>query len=943
MMEVPAGAKPSDDDASGKLLVTCICSAKFRVKAELAGKKIKCPKCAQGLTVPGAPDQPTVTVSGRLSRPQLPETKSFADMAADLESQPPLVNEPVELKERLNKGKLKKLTTAIEKKNGEGKAEAELRRQAVLEVGKTADVRAAVMLIPLASDYWISVREGVAEALGMLRDPAGVPTLVRLLGDDVPDVKRDAVVSLGKIGDARAVRPLLDIALQEPLFRFTAGEAITCIGKSAVPILLQILNEEDPGRSLEAIIVLGRIKDPEATEPIAGMLSHRFAIIRGHAAESLGMIGDARSAPSLIRALSDHDAVVRAQAAAALQKVGDVRAVPALMKLLVDEDLDVCARAATTLGELGDRRAAAALVPLLERAEPEVRGAAADALGKLADEIAAEPLTRLFHDDTESVRLKAVSAFRQFRSASATAPLLLLLDDANVQIRQRAVDSLGEIGNAGSLDRLLVALRADSAVEVRMAAAKALGLLKSPKALKALEEALDDDLTVRCRAISALGDIGDASSLPALLAMLKDPTPEVRYHASQSLAEIGHQNSRKPLEDLLGDDNPMVRRGAAKALIKLGDPRGEKLLEEASARKKLSPGAKLSAMVPDWLVGIASPASAGGQLTLLGSAALVTVGLLVWFAGPAVGRFFKPAQRLAVRGKVNSVALSFDGKRMLTGRSRGTAEIWDVASGRRQEEIVLDSNNPVTGIAISPDGQTVYCTYAKNLERRTAGRRELLVTHTGGSFNRLLTLGDGKRALACSFDGGAYVVNLESGKLETSLILNSAGMTSFDMSPDGSLLAWGDNAGLVSVFDLAKSSVTTTFQLGKVSISSVAISGDNKLIAASNATVKIAVWDLATNKSMLSLAMETRGASPYSWMQFHPQQPLTILAVAGRSIEAISMESGSVENYGVARLGPTEFVAIDGKAQFLACGGSEEDPVWIVDLPAKKLASKLNR
>lgn len=810
--------------------VTCVCESKFRVKSSLAGRKVRCPKCGQGLTVPASEGQPTATVSGRIARPALPEERSFADRAAELEQQAPIVAEPAALKEVLGKSRLKKFAGQIEKKNGEGKPEAELRRKAILDLAETLDARATALLIGLAADYWISVREAVAEGLGVLRDPQGVPTLIRLLGDEVPDVKRDAVVSLGKIGDARAVRPLLDVALQEPLFRFTAGEAIAKIGKAAVPVLLQILQEDDAGRTLEAIIVLGRIKDPSAAEPIAAMLNHRFTIVRSHAVESLGLIGDPKSATPLIRMLSDPDAIVRAQTAAALQKVGDKRAVPGLLKLLTENDLDVCTRAAATLGELGERQAAPGLLPLLERPEPEVRCAAADALGKIGDEMAAEPLTQLFYDSDETVRLKAVSAFRKFRSASAVTPLLLLLDDGNVQIRQRAVDALGEIGNLAALDRLIVTLRADSATEVRMAAAKALGQFKSPKALKSLEEALDDDLTVRCRAISALGDIGDASSLPALLAMLKDPTPEVRYHASQSLAEIGHQNSRKPLEELLGDDNAMVRRGAAKALIKLGDPRGEALLEQAAAQKRKSAGERFASLTPDWILGLVSLESAGGQLVILGLAVSLLLAGGIWFGGGLVSGLFERQSFAVVRGNVMSITFAPDGQAVAVGRSQGLLEIWDPKSGAKSKSIQVPEAAPTQGVVYGSDGKSIILFCGTKVYR-----------YADGAFQPLTPLPAGLRFLGCksptevavsySADGTVFVWDLSNGAVKSAYKIDVPKVAGFAARADATQLALCSGQGKVYIVDAATGAVTKEFSLpaGK-SARALAYTGDGSIL-----------------------------------------------------------------------------------------------------------------
>ncbi|MDX1967662.1 MAG: HEAT repeat domain-containing protein [Planctomycetaceae bacterium] len=914
------------------------------MKLSLAGKKIKCPKCGQGLTVPASEGQPTATVSGRIARPTLPEDRSFADRAAELEQQAPIVAEPAALKEVLGKSRLKKFAGQIEKKNGEGKPEAELRRKAILDLAETLDARATALLIGLASDYWISVREAVAEGLGVLRDPQGVPTLIRLLGDEVPDVKRDAVVSLGKVGDARAVRPLLDVALQEPLFRFTAGEAIAKIGKAAVPVLLQILQEDDAGRTLEAIIVLGRIKDPSAAEPIAAMLSHRFTIVRSHAVESLGLIGDPKSATPLIRMLSDPDAIVRAQTAAALQKVGDKRAVPGLLKLLAENDLDVCTRAAATLGELGERQAAPGLLPLLERPEPEVRCAPADALGKIGDEMAAEPLTRLFHDADESVRLKAVSAFRKFRSASAVTPLLLLLDDANVQIRQRAVDALGEIANPAALDRLIVTLRADSATEVRMAAAKALGQFKSAKALKSLEEALDDDLTVRCRAISALGDIGDASSLPALLAMLKDPTPEVRYHASQSLAHIGHQNSRKPLEELLGDENPMVRRGAAKALIQLGDPRGDKLLEDVA--KTPSPNRmtlpSLSS-VPDWVAGVFFPSSPAGMQLLIGLPVLLLLITGFWFSGSLFKNFFSPPSVLVLRGNVSSLGLTPDGSRLAVGRTAGLLEIWDAKSGSiEMSREIPRTGGEVFGVAFNKDGSSVLLISGNEAYQFSDNQFRALTSLPAPV--KFFSWRTGSSSATCfSNNGVASIWDLESAAVQSTFQLPINQPVAFSASGDAGRFAVATYAKTVVLVDTLKAAVHAEVSTGKAAALDLVFTADNSTVVTIDGDNLVTAIDFASAKVTGRTVLDFRIGRADRILCLSNQKSQVLVCQGSRLLTLSIPDMSVIREISTTAGLITSVVAISSDGATIAGGSRDESPVMVMDAVEGKLKATFDQ
>lgn len=177
----------------------------------------------------------------------------------------------------------------------------------------------------LKDDDW-EVREGAAEALGMIGPDAreAVPALIKTFdaikhGDYDPDVvaatkalgkiggqpaiatliralnyydvRDEAAEGLGNIGEPKAVPGLLNIAKTDKGFaRYTAVEALTKIGKPAIPALIEVL----------------RVGDWD---------------LRGRTAEALGEIGDNTAVPALNEALKDKDKNVRQAAAKALEKL----------------------------------------------------------------------------------------------------------------------------------------------------------------------------------------------------------------------------------------------------------------------------------------------------------------------------------------------------------------------------------------------------------------------------------------------------------------------------------------------------------------------------------------------------------------------------------------------------------------------------------------------
>ncbi|MFB0563700.1 MAG: HEAT repeat domain-containing protein [Candidatus Lokiarchaeia archaeon] len=137
-----------------------------------------------------------------------------------------------------------------------------------------------------------------------------------------------------------------------------------------------------------AAMFLGRMGDRRAVEPLIRVLKDKGSDIRQWAAYALGELGDLRALDPLLQALRDTEWEVRKKATIALGKLGDVSAVEPLIQVLNDENWEVRWRAAEALGKLGDGRAAEHLVLLLREKDPrdeegEVLRAAAEALDKL--------------------------------------------------------------------------------------------------------------------------------------------------------------------------------------------------------------------------------------------------------------------------------------------------------------------------------------------------------------------------------------------------------------------------------------------------------------------------------------------------------------------------------------------------------------------------------
>lgn len=173
-----------------------------------------------------------------------------------------------------------------------------------------------------------------------------------------------------------------------------------------VAALGPMLADPDPRVRKSAVIALGRMMCPEATEALCRLLDDATEGVRVLTCQALGRAADPESVPSLVAHVHDPSAEVRAGVLWAFANVaahggpGGTTADPAVraalftpvVVLAFDPDDGVRADAAAVLGTLRDDRTADALLALLDDACPRVRANACASLGLLDDAAGLEAL-----------------------------------------------------------------------------------------------------------------------------------------------------------------------------------------------------------------------------------------------------------------------------------------------------------------------------------------------------------------------------------------------------------------------------------------------------------------------------------------------------------------------------------------------------------------------
>jgi len=182
-----------------------------------------------------------------------------------------------------------------------------VRREAVITLGEMGDERCVEPLARALRDGDWQVREVAIEAMGQVGSPA-VETLLKLLRDW--EVRKYAIAALGKIRDERVLDPLM-LQLRNDEFKDDAINALVELGGPAVEKLIAALRDKDENVRKSAVLALGRIKNGEAIDPLIEMLGDQDWFTRLTAAAALESIGDERGREAIKPLLKDSDMVVK--------------------------------------------------------------------------------------------------------------------------------------------------------------------------------------------------------------------------------------------------------------------------------------------------------------------------------------------------------------------------------------------------------------------------------------------------------------------------------------------------------------------------------------------------------------------------------------------------------------------------------------------------------
>ncbi len=185
------------------------------------------------------------------------------------------------------------------------------------------------------------VRKEVIEALVRHgKDTTGA--LIRKLNSDDIEIRRAAIIALGRIGDPRCVPELIGILTDDPELGASAANALATIGDArAYGALIDLLGNANPAVRQAAIGAINSLGDTRTENDVLRLMSHDNPHVRESAVRICGYFGYNGCAPLLFERVNDPDESVRRAAIESLPYLSHPGVPDSLLNLLTDRSARV--------------------------------------------------------------------------------------------------------------------------------------------------------------------------------------------------------------------------------------------------------------------------------------------------------------------------------------------------------------------------------------------------------------------------------------------------------------------------------------------------------------------------------------------------------------------------------------------------------------------------
>ncbi|MEO5356319.1 MAG: glycosyltransferase family 39 protein [Nitrospirae bacterium YQR-1] len=205
------------------------------------------------------------------------------------------------------------------------------------------------------------------------------------------------------------------------------------------------------------------------------------------------------------------------------------------------------------------------------------------------------------------------------------------------------------------------------------------------------------------------------------------------------------------------------------------------------------------------------------------------------------------------RDHINAIALTPDGKHMLSAAKNDTLKLWDIVTGREIMAFIGPKNNTQT-IAITSDGLLAASAGMDNILRLWNIGTGTEIKIFSGNAHNIKTIAISKSAkfmlTGGGYDGVIRMWDIAQGRETGVLLGHSNAVTAIVITPDDRYALSGGISQRLRLWDLTNGKEKIVFPPDVLSVSSLSLTADGKLVVVGSWDGTASIWDVASGKKL---------------------------------------------------------------------------------------------
>ncbi|MGQ4648222.1 protein kinase domain-containing protein [Lyngbya aestuarii] len=210
-------------------------------------------------------------------------------------------------------------------------------------------------------------------------------------------------------------------------------------------------------------------------------------------------------------------------------------------------------------------------------------------------------------------------------------------------------------------------------------------------------------------------------------------------------------------------------------------------------------------------------------------------------------------------GEVYALAMSQDGETIVSGSYDNTIRIWNLKTGELKKTLTGHKSD-VFSVAISPDGKTIASgsndKTIKIWDVDTGEEKRTLTGHDSFVYSVAISP-DGETVVSGSNDNTIKIWNLKTGELKKTLTGHKDWVRAVAISPDGETLVSGSSDDTIKLWNLKIGTLRRTLNGHKDWVRTLAISSDGETLVSGSDDDTIKIWNLSTGELKNTLTGHT--------------------------------------------------------------------------------------